>query len=129
MVAFCHLWSPLSSPNPKGLELGELSEGTYVMCRCACLCVALIYMYVHAYFRHYFALATNPGEQFHYFTNIAVWLLRKCGKNLEQPQEVCVCVCVCMCVCVCVCIVIVVCAFHLLCICTCVLVYVCMYIF
>ena len=38
--------------------------------------------------RHYFALATNPGEQFFYFTSIAAWLLQMCGKQFEQPQEV-----------------------------------------
>lgn len=37
--------------------------------------------------RHYFALPTNPGEQFYAFTNLAVWLLNACGKRLEQPQE------------------------------------------
>ncbi|ESO99934.1 hypothetical protein LOTGIDRAFT_113043 [Lottia gigantea] len=37
--------------------------------------------------RHYFAIATNPGEQFYYFTSIAAWLLRKSGKSFEQPQE------------------------------------------
>lgn len=39
--------------------------------------------------RHYFALQTNPGEQFYLFTSLAAWLMRKCGKPLEQPQEVC----------------------------------------
>lgn len=37
--------------------------------------------------RHYFALQTNPGEQFYLFTSLAAWLARKCGKTLEQPQE------------------------------------------
>lgn len=37
--------------------------------------------------RHYFALQTNPGEQFYLFTSLAAWLMRKCGKPLEQPQE------------------------------------------
>jgi len=37
--------------------------------------------------RHYFALPTNPGEQFFAFTNLATWLLTLCGKKLEQPQE------------------------------------------
>jgi len=40
-------------------------------------------------YRHYFALPTNPGEQFFAFTNLATWLLTLCGKKLEQPQEVC----------------------------------------
>jgi len=39
--------------------------------------------------RHYFALATNPGEQFNYFVSLAAWLLRSCGRKLDQPQEVC----------------------------------------
>ena len=39
-------------------------------------------------FRHYFALATNPGEQFYAFTSIAAWLLQMAGKHFEQPQEV-----------------------------------------
>ena len=38
-------------------------------------------------FRHYFALPTNPGEQFYYFTSIAAWLLQMCGKHFEMPQE------------------------------------------
>ncbi|XP_067010185.2 intraflagellar transport protein 57 homolog isoform X2 [Anabrus simplex] len=37
--------------------------------------------------KHYFAVQTNPGEQFHQFTNLAAWLIRKCGKPFEQPQE------------------------------------------
>ena len=38
--------------------------------------------------RHYFALATNSGEQFHVFANLAVWLLNQCGRNLDQIEEV-----------------------------------------
>lgn len=38
--------------------------------------------------RHYFALPTNPGEQFFAFTNLATWLLTVCGKKLDLPQEV-----------------------------------------
>ncbi|KAK3758581.1 hypothetical protein RRG08_041232 [Elysia crispata] len=37
--------------------------------------------------RHYFALQTNPGEQFYMFTSLAAWLLRKAGRHFEQPQE------------------------------------------
>lgn len=37
--------------------------------------------------RHYFAIATNPGEQFFMFTSLAAWLLRSAGRNFEQPQE------------------------------------------
>ena len=38
--------------------------------------------------RHYFAISTNPGEQFYAFTNLAAWLINTCGRNMEQPQEV-----------------------------------------
>ncbi|XP_063975472.1 intraflagellar transport protein 57 homolog [Diachasmimorpha longicaudata] len=37
--------------------------------------------------RHYFAVPTNPGEQFYMFTTLAAWLIRKSGKNFEYPQE------------------------------------------
>lgn len=37
--------------------------------------------------RHFFAIPTNPGEQFFTFTSLAAWLLVCCGKNFEQPQE------------------------------------------
>ncbi|XP_065668359.1 intraflagellar transport protein 57 homolog [Hydra vulgaris] len=37
--------------------------------------------------RHYFAIPTNPGEQFHKFTNIVAWLLNKCGISFTRPQE------------------------------------------
>lgn len=37
--------------------------------------------------RHYFAIQTNPGEQFYLFASLAAWLVRKCGKPFEQPQE------------------------------------------
>lgn len=37
--------------------------------------------------RHYFALPTNPGEQFFSFTSVCAWLLQMCGKNFDQPQE------------------------------------------
>lgn len=37
--------------------------------------------------RHYFAIQTNPGEQFYMFTSLAAWLLRKAGRHFEQPQE------------------------------------------
>ena len=33
-------------------------------------------------------MATNPGEQFHVFANLAVWLLNQCGRKLAQPEEV-----------------------------------------
>ncbi|XP_076239630.1 intraflagellar transport 57 [Calliopsis andreniformis] len=37
--------------------------------------------------RNYFVTQTNPGEQFYTFTSLAAWLIRKCGKNFEPPQE------------------------------------------
>lgn len=37
--------------------------------------------------RHYFAIQTNPGEQFYMFTSLSAWLLRKAGRQFEQPQE------------------------------------------
>ncbi|WAR06155.1 IFT57-like protein [Mya arenaria] len=37
--------------------------------------------------RHYFAIATNSGEQFFMFTSLSAWLLRLAGRDFEQPQE------------------------------------------
>ncbi|OXB71867.1 UNVERIFIED_CONTAM: hypothetical protein H355_011228 [Colinus virginianus] len=37
--------------------------------------------------RHYFALPTNPGEQFFMFCTLAAWLITKAGRHFEQPQE------------------------------------------
>ncbi|XP_058791994.1 intraflagellar transport protein 57 homolog [Phymastichus coffea] len=37
--------------------------------------------------RHYFMIPTNPGEQFHTFSSLAAWLVRKAGKNFDPPQE------------------------------------------
>ncbi|XP_041373379.1 intraflagellar transport protein 57 homolog [Gigantopelta aegis] len=37
--------------------------------------------------RHYFAIATNSGEQFYKFSSLAAWLLRVAGKEFDQPQE------------------------------------------
>jgi len=37
--------------------------------------------------RHYFALQTNPGEQFYLFTSLCAWLVRKAGGSFDQPQE------------------------------------------
>ncbi|XDC70161.1 hypothetical protein R6Z07F_001334 [Ovis aries] len=36
---------------------------------------------------HYFALPTNPGEQFYMFCTLAAWLINKAGRPFEQPQE------------------------------------------
>ncbi|KAG8587262.1 hypothetical protein GDO81_005616 [Engystomops pustulosus] len=37
--------------------------------------------------RLYFALPTNPGEQFYMFSSLAAWLINKAGRYFEQPQE------------------------------------------
>ncbi|ELR45764.1 Intraflagellar transport protein 57-like protein [Bos mutus] len=37
--------------------------------------------------KHYFALPTNPGEQFYMFCTLAAWLINKAGRPFEQPQE------------------------------------------
>lgn len=37
--------------------------------------------------RYYFVTATNPGEQFFVFASTAAWLIRKTGKDFEQPNE------------------------------------------
>ncbi|KAH9504789.1 Intraflagellar transport protein 57 [Bulinus truncatus] len=37
--------------------------------------------------RHYFAIPTNPGEQFYMFTSLAAWLINKSGISFDQPQE------------------------------------------
>ena len=38
--------------------------------------------------RHYFALQTNPGEQFYIFTTLSAWLINQAGKQFDTPQEV-----------------------------------------
>ncbi|CAH2207887.1 jg6030 [Pararge aegeria aegeria] len=37
--------------------------------------------------RYYFMTSTNPGEQFFVFASTAAWLIRKTGKEFEQPNE------------------------------------------
>ncbi|XP_033119673.1 intraflagellar transport protein 57 homolog [Anneissia japonica] len=37
--------------------------------------------------RHYFAIPTNPGEQFFIFTSLSAWLINLSGRQMEQPQE------------------------------------------
>lgn len=37
--------------------------------------------------RYYFVTSTNPGEQFFVFASTAAWLIRKTGKDFEQPNE------------------------------------------
>lgn len=37
--------------------------------------------------RYYFITSTNPGEQFFVFASTAAWLIRKTGKEFEQPNE------------------------------------------
>ena len=33
------------------------------------------------------SVQTNPGEQFFLFTSLCSWLIRKTGRQCEQPQE------------------------------------------
>lgn len=35
----------------------------------------------------YFAIPTNPGEQYFNFVSIAAWLIQKCKRNISLPQE------------------------------------------
>lgn len=37
--------------------------------------------------KYYFVAPTNPGEQFFVFASTAAWLIRKTGKDFEQPNE------------------------------------------
>lgn len=37
--------------------------------------------------RHYFAMATNPGEQFYNFTAVCAWLINVAGRHFDIPQE------------------------------------------
>ncbi|KAI8801682.1 intra-flagellar transport protein 57 [Cladochytrium replicatum] len=38
--------------------------------------------------RHYFVVpASNPNEQFYYFTCLFSWLLKKCGVHFDQPGQ------------------------------------------
>lgn len=37
--------------------------------------------------RYYFVTSTNPGEQFYVFASTAAWLIRKTGKDFDQPNE------------------------------------------
>ncbi|KAL1117952.1 hypothetical protein AAG570_004264 [Ranatra chinensis] len=37
--------------------------------------------------RHYFAINSNPGEQFFMFTSLVGWLLRSLGREFKEPQE------------------------------------------
>lgn len=39
--------------------------------------------------RHYFAIQSNSGEQFHSFITLAAWLIQQAGGNFDKPQEVC----------------------------------------
>ncbi|XP_077985611.1 intraflagellar transport protein 57 homolog [Glandiceps talaboti] len=37
--------------------------------------------------RHYFAIQTNPGEQFYMFTSLSAWMINQSGKHFDTPQE------------------------------------------
>jgi len=58
------------------------NKNFYSICVCSSIIIGVCVI------RHYFALATSPGEQFNYFVSLAAWLLRKCGRKIDQPQEV-----------------------------------------
>ena len=45
-------------------------------------------MLLNFFCRHYFALATNSGEQFNAFCKLAAWLINVCGNDFDEPQEV-----------------------------------------
>lgn len=49
--------------------------------------IPLFTIFFHFLNRHYFALPTNPGEQFFVFCTLAAWLIAKAGHHFEQPQE------------------------------------------
>ena len=38
-------------------------------------------------FRHYFALSSNPGEQYYLFTMLSYWLINVAGRTFDRPQE------------------------------------------
>lgn len=60
------------------------------MIRIRSFCLVICFFFLQQFeflHRHYFVVATNPGEQFHTFTSLAAWLIRKSGTNFEQPQE------------------------------------------
>uniref|UniRef100_H2YS58 Intraflagellar transport protein 57 homolog n=1 Tax=Ciona savignyi TaxID=51511 RepID=H2YS58_CIOSA len=42
---------------------------------------------VKPFSKHYFALATNPGEQFFVFTSLSAWLINVAGHQCDMPQE------------------------------------------
>lgn len=47
----------------------------------------MMQMNMKPFSRHYFALPTNPGEQFYMFTSLAAWLIQMSGKQFNIPQE------------------------------------------
>jgi len=36
---------------------------------------------------YYFYHATNSGEQYYNFVQLAAWLIQKCNRHMEPPQE------------------------------------------
>jgi hypothetical protein len=49
---------------------------------------AISFFIILFYYRHYFAIATNPGEQFYSFTMLAAWLIQQSGTQFDKPEEV-----------------------------------------
>ena len=45
-------------------------------------------LYNFKYYRHYFAISSNSGEQFFSFITLSAWLIQQAGVNFERPQEV-----------------------------------------
>lgn len=71
----------------------SVKEPVFLACaglECYSCCRSLQSIYLLFSFllnRHYFALPTNPGEQFFMFCTLAAWLITKAGRPFEQPQE------------------------------------------
>ena len=78
-LAGLHGCAYLSEPSLVSYEIGTKNLMSYIVSQFPYYCL---------FFRHYFAIPTNPGEQFFMFTSLAAWLLRTAGRDFEQPQEV-----------------------------------------
>ncbi len=73
------------------LSMSALREHIEIFCVCLlqpiseCVLNVLPCLFIS---RHYFALQTNPGEQFYMFTTLSSWLIKLAGKPFDTPQEV-----------------------------------------
>ncbi|NXA36565.1 IFT57 protein, partial [Eudromia elegans] len=78
-----HNMRPLSrsglAPRPGSRSAGALLRRLH--------CLLLLPLDFLVLLLHYFALPTNPGEQFFMFCTLAAWLITKAGHPFEQPQE------------------------------------------